>query len=659
MEIEYKKYRNSFRSRYAKSAFMGVLFIFFFGTIESVTSIEQVAGLNVRHHQGQTFITWEEIDPPEIPVDVDARFFRDNIVKNMDKNYGMMRYRIYRFDKPITSVRGLTSIGIVKPLTCWNWQFYGSNPKRNQMAFRYVIEDGKAPVSSGTGIYVHNPKYPKKESGKAVENGSRLMKAYYAVTYSKDGVENKTISSTNATKYAVEEKEAQGVPILQRIENLEKYNYVKCRALHYYVRWEAPPNASIENIPIDYVVGIPARIEQRPTPVGLHMHSWGGSLLGGYGWWYNHKIKDATYLIASNQIPYDWWTGYHEFYYEPVKEGVRQLKEKWQKGLVRPYTMTRLLSFLDWAANKYDLDLQRVFTAGSSMGGTGAPMLAIRNPDRIAWCVSWVGVHDPGNSPQFTGSFENVYGKKSWEIKFEDGTPAFFYYKNAWYLHKYPKKEIGFITWSNGKNDGPIGWHQAIEFLRAMQETKRPHLFTWRMQGHLTRARMPKGSNQNIMPIDIRIDQSLPAFTNCSLDDDPGTAKKKTPEELEKHKQEVERWNKENKRKKTVDLYDGDSEGQINAYLFWETHNIVDKSTRWELIVGLIKDAHKSQCHVSLTPRRLQNLKVIPGENYRWTNVNGGREIQSGEVIADKNGLLTLEKVKVGKTKNRIKIWKP
>jgi len=40
------------------------------------------------------------------------------------------------------------------------------------------------------------------------------------------------------------------------------------------------------------------------------LHCWGGSLNGGYGWWY--QAEQGHLLLASNQVPYDWWTGYHE-----------------------------------------------------------------------------------------------------------------------------------------------------------------------------------------------------------------------------------------------------------------------------------------------------------------------------------------------------------
>ena len=592
----------------------------------------QVSGLKVRHHQGQTFITWKEIGPPDVKDEISDAAIR-KMVQELTIN-DKVRYQIYRSKKPIISVEAMKPISEIRSLSCWNVDYYGVSSQENKPAFRYVIRNGDEPLEHGTGLYVHNPKYPSMTDRKPMES-------YYAVTYFKNGKENVQLTIANSTQEAVREIQGQGVPVLQRVVKPKEFAYIQNPALHYYVRWEASPNASIENKPFDYLVAIPPHIESKPTPVGLHLHCWGGSLNGGYGWWYSQQKLGTTYLISTNQIPYDWWTGYHEFYYlqEPSEE-------KWKQGVVRPYTTTRILSFLDWSAKMYNLDLKRVFTAGSSMGGSGAPMFAIRYSDRIAWSVGWVGVHDAGNTPQFTGSYERVFGKKNWGIKYNDGTPVFEYFKDADYLRKYPNKEIGFITWSNGKNDGAIGWPQAVEFYQAIQETRRPHLFVWGLGGHGQRARMPADGRERIMPLDIRLDQSLPAFTNCSLDNDPGTGTKlKTPNEIT-----VSRETKK-------DLYDGDSVGQINLYLHWDTETVVDKSQRWEMTIALTEKAPEDKCTVDITPRRLQTFRSRPKQKFQWSNSAGGKTIQSGEVTADKWGLITLKSVIVTKTGSRIVIF--
>lgn len=598
----------------------------------------QVTGLTARHAAGQTFLTWREVHDAGVSADMDAKVVRTGIRRQLSK--ANIQYLIYRSNKPITTLEGLEPVGLADGLSGWNTDYHGIYPKPGQKVMRRSINGRCDPLPIGTGLYVHNPKGPEK-AGHAGRDG---MRGYYAVTYSAGGTENKALHPGNCLAEPVHETQGQGAPVLQRIVKPDRhFNYASAAALHYYVRWEAPPNAAVENFPIDYVVAVPPD-PPSPAPVGLHLHCWGGSLNGGYGWWYSYFKRGTTYLIASNQIPYDWWTGYHQHLYGQDGKRKTLTKALAGQGVVKPYSTTRMLSFLDWAAAKYNLDRKRVFTAGNSMGGSGAPMFAIRHPKKIAWSIGWVGVHDPGNTPQFKGSYENVYGKAEWRPRFADGTPVFDHYHDAWYLKRNPRSEIGFISWSNGKNDGGIGWPQAVAFLKAMQATRRPHLFVWAMRGHGTRAVMPMDSPTPVMPMDLRTDQSLPAFTHCSLDDDPGTGKKlNRPQPFR---------NAEGRQ--LEDLFDGDPEGQVNRYLYWRTEDLVDKSRRWEITVGLWKNAPRPSCTVDLTPRRLQAFKVKPGDVVLWKNTEGEKVIQSDKVQADEHGLVTLEGLKVSKQNNRI-----
>ena len=129
-----------------------------------------------------------------------------------------------------------------------------------------------------------------------------------------------------------------------------------------------------------------------------------------------------------------------------------------------------------------------------------------------------------------------------------------------------------------------------------------------------------------------RTDQSLPAFTNCSLDGNPGNG----------------------------DPADGDPQGQANMYLAWETSDITDRRDRWEMTVYLIDQAPKDQCTVNITPRRVQQFKPKPGSRLFWSNVlladkragAGGENAVVGEL-----GLVTLEGVRVHKGRNRIMLW--
>jgi hypothetical protein len=123
---------------------------------------------------------------------------------------------------------------------------------------------------------------------------------------------------------------------------------------------------------------------------------------------------------------------------------------------------------------------------------------------------------------------------------------------------------------------------------------------------------------------------TLPAFSHCSLDDNPGNG----------------------------DPADGDPCGQINGYLLWEDAGQVDGKDRWEATVYLVSTAPSERCTVDITPRHCREFKPRPGEKLKWTNTSegAGKLIQSGEVAADQWGLVSLPKVIVEKGKNRIAI---
>lgn len=571
--------------------------------------------LRARHRNGQTLLTWTEVDSPTKQEKLTIRRLR-HIRAEMDEAREI-RYRIYRSIRAITaaSIAGAEWVDEVPPLTCWNDEFYGVSPKADAAALRYVVEDGKDPVPPGTGIYAHNPYKPAK--------------AYYAVTTAINGEEDLTgFSEGNALTVPLDETVGPGEPVLQRIEKPKSFLYFKDPTLHYFVRWEAPPRSNLPSRPFDYLVGIPPNLA-KPAPLGLHLHCWGGSLNGGYIWWY--KAREGAILAASNQIPYDWWIAYHE---------ALGTWKAWKQGITRDYTVKRLLSFIDWVGTRWQVDETRVFVTGASMGGSGASMIAVRYPERFAFTLSSVGVHNAANSPQFTGSYERACGPIESRLSHESGMATFDYLNNACLLRRNPKRDFPFISFTNGKNDSGIGWPQAAEFARALQETRRPHLFTWGQGGHGHRVYVPtpSGGGDNATPVmDIRLGQSVPAFTQCSLDDNPGNG----------------------------DPADGDSKGQLNLYLRWDTNSLVDETGRYEATVYLIQSAPQDECTVNITPRRCREFKPAPGTRLKWDNSRKSHSAagagtqdrtQSGEVTADQCGLVTLRRVKVSKIGNRVEV---
>lgn len=579
-------------------------------TAKAVHEIPRVGNLRARHRSGQTILTWSEVEPPTSATELTWNDWKQLQAK-LARQPSPIRYRIYRSATPINAetIAQAELIDEVGPLSCWNHDYYGQGVKDTDPLGRYVVEDGARPVPPGTGIYAHHPRLAGQ--------------AYYAVSVAVHGEENLSVfDAGNSTRQAVEETVGPGEPILQRIERPKSFNYVEAPTLHYYVRWESWPNCNRPSSPYDYLVAVPAKAKE-PAPVGLHLHCWGGSLNGGYGWWYNAGA--GAMLISTNQIPYDWWTGYHE--------NLGTWKS-WSDGVVRDFTQRRICSFLDWAAGKWKIDRQRIFTAGSSMGGSGSPNFGLRQAGRIAWVVSWVGVHTPSRSPQFKGSYEQVYGSLDWKLPYADGkTLAFDWFDDERFVRQHPAADAPLICFSNGKNDGLIGWPQARDFWKALQDTRRPHVFVWGQAGHGQRALLPGPTNgQRELGVDVRLDRTLPAFTHCSLDENPGNG----------------------------DPSDGDSKGQSNLYLYWDSADdaIIDQPATWSMVLRLNDAAPQEQCTVDVTPRRCQQFKAPPATALVWRNVSvaDGATIQEGRIESDRWGLATAPGIRVGKRGNRLTI---
>jgi len=136
----------------------------------------------------------------------------------------------------------------------------------------------------------------------------------------------------------------------------------------------------------------------------------------------------------------------------------------------------------------------------------------------------------------------------------------------------------------------------------------------------------------------LRRTDSVAAFGNCSLDDNPGIG------------------------------FGGDPDGQMNAWLCFEPRTQVDQPERWEMTLYLLggdkgerRGAPLDQCSADVTPRRCQNFKASPGQQFAWinTSVPDGKAVQTGTAVADQWGLVTAQKVIISKGKNRLVIQKP
>ncbi len=620
--------------RVGTAAAMILLFSLHCGQVSraEVDTSMQVTGLLAFHRGGQTFLLWDGIEQyGDLPGNSNAlpgisqAVYKEKlaILDRQDKSGRKIRYRIYRSDKPMSQPAALQSaefLAEVTPLSIYypyHLGMYWQADKNKDKVIPALAVQPLQPLKAGQELYVHTV----RESGTS----------YYAVITVLNDVENHAMSEANCSSTLVE-RTGIPQPILQRqgrIAPKEHYRYHPGPAtIQYYVRWVDEPYSDQPRC-FEWAVAVPDDYHRKqPGALQLALHSWGSTFDSGTYW---YETSPASIRVATVNLPIqDWWYGYRKS--SDVGDGNRD-------DVVFNYTERRLLSFLDWVKQQWNVDERLIFVEGPSMGGTGAMQLGMKRGDLFCYSNSWVGIGSWRNSTYFRKGESRKWGAID-ELMNYNGVRFDDWMDLDWWLREYPRQETPFLSFGNGKNDGGIGWEQAVLTVKALQETKRPFVFVWGMSGHGQRARFM------LDPVKMALNKSVPAFKNCTLDNAVGTATKLgQPQKVTMPNGNI-----------LDDWFDGDSIGQINAYLGWS--DIVDRDRHFEINVYLTEDAPENTCLVDLTPRRTQKFKAAPGQKFKWisTSRKNNRMLQSGDAVADKWGLVTIERLLVTKSGNRITI---
>ncbi|MHC4744753.1 MAG: hypothetical protein ACYS8Z_22800, partial [Planctomycetota bacterium] len=149
----------------------------------------------------------------------------------------------------------------------------------------------------------------------------------------------------------------------------------------------------------------------------------------------------------------------------------------------------------------------------------------------------------------------------------------------------------------------------------------------------------------------IKLHQSLPAFSNCSLDTSPYTDEPKGSYRPGRYDEDFQKY--------------ADKEGGINLYQRWDPNGLIDEPDEWAVTVWLAAPDKQGRfgspaetATMDITPRRCRRFAAKPGEPFLWANTSNstGKTVGSGSVAADKWGLVTIPQATVGKAGNRIVI---
>lgn len=583
----------------------------FDGTLDSPPP--QVGAVKAFYRSGQVFITFREIEDyaagrSEVTWgELSKRFraIRHSGPVPLDEAREV-RYRVYRADKPITreTICQADLVAEVAPGSAYNTRLLpgGDFIKRRPeaLALRLAVEPAK-PLPPGSGLFVHTVR----------QGGS----GYYAVVTAVNGVENTLDFSNKNTTGPIVERRDTVVPVRQAIPRAHGHEHAGTSELRdgktyqedWYSYWAVPPNAPRPER-YDFAVAYCRETMERPAPL---------TFTRGHTWGHTPEMprpapRRDVVMSMSSDAPNGFWTGIND-----ARETLKGIEDgRWQ-----PFTHNRQEALIRWAATQFSIDPQRIYSAIGAWG-----LWELRRADLYAYLHGW-------GMPEVTKGFQcwnwarGAWGPpEAYESKPADENPFHLQDYSRWVLED-PSRELPYLYLHTGwgAHFTEMGWPPFPRFARAMMASKQ----AFAMQAPALRAAIDTGI------IEFRRDESVPAFGNCSLDDNIGSG----------------------------ELKSGVAFGQVNGYLVWESRTIVDEPGLYGITVYLWSgDSHGrgaaplAAATVDLTPRKCQKFRLEPGAPFTWTNIQvaDGEELQLGRSAADRYGLATITGLRVTKGKHRI-----
>ena len=616
----------------------------------------QVSGLKVVHHDGQTFLVWAEHEafrPPAKEVVYVDKFSRRGIevvkapgtgqdgmprvpaitLKTLRRLEGMelrdkasgfqgiraakrlrkvpeVRYRVYRHSERITAgnIHQAEWVGTGEPLNAYDKKmavisFKGEYIDQKEVGGSIIpvgcVADGK-PIAAGEAIYVHNP--------------AQAGKFYYAVTCAVAGTENcAEFSAANSAPQPVTEKLDPPKPVLQRLQGTERW----------YLFWAGPPYANLPNRPYHVLVDQPAGLKP-PYRLCIDAFHGGFNIVGAV----RGGVRGAMTLMIENQIGY---SGGGNLLYNAGLGTLRSCAESPCDWFSERY----FLRVIHWCFDTWRIDRARVF---GGKHDSGPLHIGVRHPEifKYLFLGNYTASYVYTWAPPSRG-LRTILGPRG-VARTPDGKDAWRVLDLSWYLRQNPGKDIPVITGGSntGRDSGhtcEFGWQDDPRGWAALQRARQPFVITWGV------GQADPGGNMHFPTMHPEVakvfaerawNTTYPAFSNCSLDDNPGNG----------------------------DPAEGDPCGQINAYLIWDDATSADEPDRWEMTVRVVKTSPADECTVDVTPRHTNRFKPRKGQRFAWTATSLARkeQVQSGTVTADEWGLVTLRGLKIDKGRNRIAI---
>jgi hypothetical protein len=573
-----------------------------------------VSELRAFYRAGQVFLTWKEIEDLSEGRD---RYAWGDLIKKVrgyeadglipDDRERELRYRVYVHRRPITTeaIGDAELLAEVVPGSGFNtrivrriWQ--GENrPSKLDDAFiavRLAVRP-EEPVGSGVGVYVHTCRKPGRR--------------HYAVVTAVNGVENTVALGPGNVAGPIEQRPAPVEPALQ-VESVKKGRKPGGDLItRRYCLWAVPPLAP-RPLQYGFVVRAYRKTLAGPAPLELS-HGKAHTNEPELSRW---QRKDAILLAGSADPKVGFYVGVNNCH-ETLKS--------FRQGTWGPWTWNRHKRLIDWMKATYRIDEQQVYCYGSHWG-----MWELRHPEIFSVFIGW-GSAELTKGFVDWNRFQNVLGLPGDYAGKPREEDPYVMLNFTEFVKADPRRRlpVQFLVPCTGSHTSEMSYPALPRYKRALMDARQPFAaavgkasWGFRVPAALRAFRAGR--------LKLRRDQSVPAFGNGTLDDNPGNG----------------------------DYRNGESVGLINGHLLWQTEDIVDTPEEWRMTVYLDGSAPLGTCGVDLTPRHCRRFAPRRNQEFRWTNTSleSGNVVQSGTVRADRLGLVTLTRLTVSKGKNRIAI---
>ena len=360
---------------------------------------------------------------------------------------------------------------------------------------------------------------------------------------------------------------------------------------------EVKPEWGYKSPQQDNFVVIHPKKDRKNAPLYVVLHSAGHDVIscvkctrtvGNHDIYHTPDDFYALYVDCRRNMGDWWWGGMHI--------GDANLTKKNSGGSPTP-AEKRVMDTVQWVIKKYEIDPNRVYLAGNSMGGSGTLGIGIRNGDVFAAIKA--------NVP---AGIEHVSQRMFF--------PPLSVPENM----KLPDPPI--VIDYSGQNDSWSVGHD--RFAKSMNDRKYALYFYWGPFGHANNHANIEKVNDLVNSFDwlsVKKNEAYPVFANSD-------SNSKLP------------WPDVKAEMPAVS-------GQINAFYRWK--NISDMTDKLEMSLFLVsakelktsfKIPEVSTADVSI--RRLQNLKIKPGETFQWAYGDA-----KGVGKADAEGVITIPALKV------------